>query len=402
MLRLVILIALLVSQISIAKQSSPNWGYYLVPIKFYNWLEDKKGSEILEKKNGNYLVKLNENQVAAISKAVHENTGFCSGIVDLTHEVERNKVTPKYAFENFSSPPSHSFVKDPLKISFKQATAKVINITDSSRYDKFIRDYISFPDRFSRSENGKKAHLWLKEKAETWAKDHSREDIEVKEVVTGGSYTQNSIIIKISGQDKSLPGVVIGGHMDTLKNNKPGADDDASGAAAVAEAFRSILDSGIKFKRDIYFMYYAAEEVGLVGSGVVADQFQQAGVKLRGVLQFDMIGYRSNKDVQKMHFVEDNVSPELTQFTKELAIQYVGLKASEIGTTLCRYGCSDHASWDRKGYAAAFPFEASFNNMNHDIHTDRDTMGTVNIEHAMMYTKLGVAFVVEMAEPVGQ
>jgi len=62
----------------------------------------------------------------------------------------------------------------------------------------------------------------------------------------------------------------------------------------------------------------------------------------------------------------------------------------------CGYACSDHASWDRAGYAAAFPFEAPFGEANPYAHTDQDTIAILNIDHGLQFVRLGIGFMVEL------
>ena len=69
------------------------------------------------------------------------------------------------------------------------------------------------------------------------------------------------------------PGVVVGAHMDTLSSAvsiKPGADDDGSGSVTVLETARSLLSSGMHFKKPLYLIWYSAEELGLIGSQFAA------------------------------------------------------------------------------------------------------------------------------------
>jgi leucyl aminopeptidase len=66
----------------------------------------------------------------------------------------------------------------------------------------------------------------------------------------------------------------------------------------------------------------------------------------------------------------------------------------------CGYGCSDHASWNAKGYPATMPFEAPMNSSNPQIHTTGDTLtymgGTAT--NSVKFAKLGVAFMGEVAK----
>jgi bacterial leucyl aminopeptidase len=72
------------------------------------------------------------------------------------------------------------------------------------------------------------------------------------------------------------------------------------------------------------------------------------------------------------------------------------------GTSLCNYGCSDHASWNNEGYMAAFPFEANFGQHNPNIHTPNDTFSiSGTAEHATKFAKLCAEFLIESAKSDG-
>ncbi len=342
-------------------------GFYVIEKQFLVHIKDSK-QKIVEQLENKVVVKLTADERDDLVEKIHDGTNFCAGVTDVTEDYQKKG---KGFLKNFGPAPQR-FLGETYKIANREKTTAAIGHVSSDRFLQLIEKYTAFPDRYSNSETGKQAHEFLRDTAKELAKNSSRSDIEVTEVTTGKSYTQNSVVIKIPGADSSLPGVLLGGHMDTLKNNKPGADDDASGTVAIAEVYQAILDSGLKFKRDLYFVFYAAEEVGLVGSNVVAKQFQAKNIDLKGVLQFDMIGFKAASEQKSIHFVEDNVSSELTKYVKELASTYVGIAAKDMGRTLCNYECSDHASWNRLGYAAAFPFEAAMGTMNKDLHTARD------------------------------
>src|SRR5262249_37754543 len=101
-----------------------------------------------------------------------------------------------------------------------------------------------------------------------------------------GSYVQPSVVAKLGNSDE--PGIVVGGHMDTLSSTfelKPGADDDGSGTTTVMGVARTILNSGMKFNKPIYFIWYAAEEAGLVGSGYVVKYFKKNNIPVDAVIQ---------------------------------------------------------------------------------------------------------------------
>src|SRR6478609_5200685 len=73
----------------------------------------------------------------------------------------------------------------------------------------------------------------------------------------------------------------------------PGADDDASGTAAVlatAAALKALAETATP-TRTIRFALFNAEEHGLAGSGNFAIAAANAGLRIDAVFQHDMIGY---------------------------------------------------------------------------------------------------------------
>ena len=64
-----------------------------------------------------------------------------------------------------------------------------------------------------------------------------------------------------------------------------------------------------------------------------------------------------------------------------------------------RHGCSDHASWNNRGYVASFPFESSMATHNPFIHSASDTVANFGNQasHALKFTRLALAWAVELA-----
>jgi len=255
----------------------------------------------------------------------------------------------------------------------------------------------NFKDRYANSANGQKAAYWLKAQVEGIAAEYQRDDVTIFFVQTGDYYKQPSLVVKVGTSDD--PGIVVGGHMDTLSSrweNKPGADDDGSGSVTVLETARTILSSGMHFKKPIYFVWYAAEEMGLVGSRYVVRHFVNNHIPVDAVIQMDMTGY-AYKNQPTMWLINDHVDSVLTNYLQTLIETYIKVP---VRRTACGYACSDHASWTAAGFSASMPSESAFDDMNPDIHTSKDTMEKLSLKHMTNYTKLAVAFAVEMAEPL--
>lgn len=100
---------------------------------------------------------------------------------------------------------------------------------------------------------------------------------------------------------------------------------------------------------------------------------------------------------EEVGVITDYVDPNVVKFVQQLIKAYLSIPYVE---TKCGYACSDHASWSKNGYPSSFAIESSFENSNHDIHSTRDTMDLpeFSFEHMLEFSKLAVAFAIELAD----
>jgi len=265
-----------------------------------------------------------------------------------------------------------------------------------------VRHLSSYFDRFYQSETGVQAARWIHDQFSKLSAH--RADIKVE--LFGHNFKQPSVIATIEGTHPTLKNeyVILGGHLDSINQyswgnqaKAPGADDNASGTATVMEIFRVLVQSGYRPERTLQFMGYAGEEKGLLGSQDIARKYRQEGKKVAAVMQFDMTLYAGKTG--KLTFITDYVDPSLTRFSQKLMDTYV---KTPWTTDTCGYACSDHASWNKAGYASAFPFEAPSNEMNPKIHTTGDTLlNSLDTEFGLLFAKLGLAFAVESSAERG-
>lgn len=242
----------------------------------------------------------------------------------------------------------------------------------------------------------------LKAKWESLITATGRTDLSVR-IVNHVGTPMPSLIFTINGNATPSEYIIVGGHMDSISSSAvaPGADDDASGIATVTEMIRVLLDLNYKPARTVEFMAYAAEEIGLVGSSEIAQDYSAEGKNVISYVQFDMTNYKgSSRDV---YISTDTYnSNDLNLFLIELMEYYnkTGNHAFTYGETRCNYGCSDHFSWAQNGFDAAFPFEASFSQSNPYIHSPNDTLSRSNntATHAAKFAKLGLEFIIETAK----
>ncbi len=241
----------------------------------------------------------------------------------------------------------------------------------------------------------------LKAKWEAMAAFYGRTDVSVR-LFNHVNTNMPSVIMTITGAETPEEFVVVGGHLDSTSwddNDAPGADDDASGIATMTESVRALFELGFVPNRTIEVMAYAAEEIGLVGSAEIAEDYADNNVNVISVVQFDMTNY--NGSAIDISFITDYTNVTLNFFLMDLVDHYNtgGVHEITYGTSLCNYGCSDHASWTSEGYMAAFPFEANFGQHNGNIHSPDDTFSVSGTaDHAAKFAKLCSEYLIEAAK----
>ncbi len=211
-----------------------------------------------------------------------------------------------------------------------------------------------------------------------------------------GAWAIQSNVVATKPGTVSDDQVIICGHYDSYSGSAmtlaPGADDNASGVAAVLEVAR--LLAPYPFERTIKFIGLAGEEQGLYGSAEYAGVAQQAGDPILGVINLDMIGY---VDVapEDADIISDSTSEWLADFVIDCCSAYVPtLPTAKTIDPSMAYG--DHYSFWGYGYSALDCVEDSPTNYPH-IHTTRDTLGHLTQSFATDMVKMVLATVAELA-----
>ena len=139
---------------------------------------------------------------------------------------------------------------------------------------------------------------------------------------------------------------IISGHLDAMCTNvmdrlgdAPGANDDASGVAAVMECAR--IMSKRNFAATIIFMAVSGEEQGLLGSNYFATKAKRDSINIEAVLNNDIMGSNNSNETNNINntqvrvFSEGLPSYELDKNAKN--IRSLGLENDGKSRQLARY-----------------------------------------------------------------
>ena len=177
--------------------------------------------------------------------------------------------------------------------------------------------------------------------------------------------------------------VVVGAHYDHLGRGGPGslmfgshaihhgADDNASGTAAVLATAERLAAAG-RLSRSILFVNFTAEEEGLIGSGFFVLHPPVPLSKMVAMINLDMVGRVREEQL----FVGGSGTE--SDFDRLLATADSGLplKLKDSGPYIGRggYGPSDHMSFAVHKVPVLFLFSG----MHADYHRPTDTADKIN------------------------
>jgi hypothetical protein len=198
------------------------------------------------------------------------------------------------------------------------------------------------------------------------------------------------------------PAVLIGAHWDGLGTFQgalhPGADDNASGVAALLAAARALAKEPPA--GEIYVAFWAAEESGMLGSRWFAEHPPLPLARIVAAVNLDMLG-RNNLDrddyANVVQLIYSAGAPALREIARE-ANEGIGFDLRFHGA-LRFQPVSDHFTFAEAGIPIVYPFSG----YHGDYHGSGDTAEKVNLSRlvrsAGFVARLG-RLLVERAESI--
>ncbi len=194
-----------------------------------------------------------------------------------------------------------------------------------------------------------------------------------------------NIVSIVKGSDPNIDDVVIvGAHYDHLgKNNRGqvfgGADDNASGSAAVIELARAFQKLDSKPKRSIVFILFTAEEKGLLGSKYYVENPLYPLEKTTAFVNLDMIGRNDIDQIcilgkyqfPKLFSIIENINNNTSNF-------YINYSVDDL------VGRSDQMPFLRHNV----PFVFFSSGLHDEYHRPEDTVNLIIPEKVLKVTQL--------------
>ena len=218
-----------------------------------------------------------------------------------------------------------------------------------------------------------------------------------RQTYTAGGVPSSNLEVTVPGTSRASEIVLVGAHYDTVPGS-PGADDNASGVAALIEIARILR--GARFARTVKLVAFVNEEPpfflsGEMGSSVYARDARRRGDDIRAMLSLEMLGcYRDGHGSQAyppflrffypeagnfIAFVSNLRSRRLLQEVTRAFRRVCDFPAERLASPAIVPGVSwsDQRSFWREGYPGVMVTDTAFYRYPH-YHLASDTPDRVD------------------------
>jgi hypothetical protein len=155
-----------------------------------------------------------------------------------------------------------------------------------------------------------------------------------------------NVVATLKGSDSSDDRIfLISGHLDNMRSDvmdrtgdAPGANDDASGVAAVLESAR--IMSKYSFPATIIFIAVSGEEQGLLGAEFMAEKARRQNWNIEAVLNNDIMGSNNSNETNIINNTKIRVFSEaysILDTSRAALIRTLGLENDGKARQLARY-----------------------------------------------------------------
>lgn len=234
----------------------------------------------------------------------------------------------------------------------------------------------------------------------------------------GSSETWKNLILTIPGSLYPDEVVILSAHLDSIGNASaaPGADDNATGSAALLEAARVLRSASLP--RTVKLIWFTGEEQIMLGSkAYLNDPIHPERLSgIVGVINMDMYGYDADHDgCFELHISPSTSAAHFSASQRVASCFVTAMRAYQINLTYdyLTSGASpysDHSSFWDKGIGAVEVLENFYvhtqpngctgADRNPNYHTGNDRIEYLNPDSGFEITRAGLAAAFSLANPV--
>lgn len=285
-----------------------------------------------------------------------------------------------------------------ISSAYAQLNQNVIQYKESVNKDTLIKNinYLqAFGSRYAFNPNNRDIAVSLRDKLISYGWDAKLDSFYIENFIhpfTSGivrnSWQYNVVADKIGIYSPDTV-IVVGAHYDsyaskdtTYFNDSPGADDNATGVAAILEIARLYQLHNLQPIKTLRLELYASEELGLIGSDQAMRKAQNSNKHFASMICLDMIGCNLTQTDGNIRFVNYDNSDSLTAFCERAAQNYTTLTHERNSVYTRSSDSYSYYSWGKKAIfiheGSDYPF----------YHTSNDIASAIDFDYFTQMTKL--------------
>jgi len=222
-------------------------------------------------------------------------------------------------------------------------------------------------------------------------------------------YKCRNVVGELRGSGNPKEIIILIAHLDSVSNDPagaaPGADDNASGCAALLSIAKAM--SGKTFNRTIRFVFSTGEEQGTLGSQEYVESLK--GENIVAVLNLDMNAYNTQDPVPTQRVKVRNVKNVygnrddmvIANLYKTVVDTYGLDESLKVVITPDGDVNGDQSSFWDKDIAAVWVIEDDYGDFNEsNMHTAKDRLKTLNIPYCVAQAQATLGTTVHLAGTV--
>jgi len=290
--------------------------------------------------------------------------------------------------------------EDPEKIRKEELMQNMVNAINSDSLKADVIWLQNIGTRFALADNHRSVALKIKKRfLQMGYTDAVLDSFLVNKTYRDVAYEQwqYNVIAQIEGTDYPDSLCIIGGHYDNnLVNGDPftivpGANDNASGVAAALEIARVMKNSCFQPENTIMFIAFGSEEIGLWGSKDFAANPNGFSLKIKFILNNDMIAYEPEPDPATwyVNIIDYDNSHTLRTEAEMMCTKYTGLNYKNDNTHNKQ---SDSYPFFACGYKALFFYS---DKIDPNYHTLNDLAENCNFDYCREITRISCALLAD-------
>lgn len=291
------------------------------------------------------------------------------------------------------------FPEDPELHSKDSITLLLSNIMNPDSIEKTVIWLQTMGTRFALAPDNREVALRIRNKFLQMGYSDSRLDsfrISLRWNNTDYSICNYNVITQLRGSLYPDSIMVIGAHYDAIVKSgdpfaqTPGANDNASGVAAMAEIARVMKNKNYIPKTSIQFVAFGAEEIGLLGSMDYAVKTGPSGRAVKMMINNDMIAnvISPNTNTWEINIIDYENAHDLFKRARSMCARYTDLISTN---DTINYKRSDSYSFFLNNYKAIY---FASNSKDNYYHTLNDIYTNCNFEFCTAAAKISCALLV--------